>query len=127
MVPSQDGNRCLDGFLRLHESVWTSGCPYDAAMVYQIFMTTRKDRLQAVLTAAFAPTSLEVTDDSSRHAGHSGSAPGGETHYTVRMVSAMFAGQSRLMRSRAVHESVVDEFRDGLHALSLVLRSPNEA
>ncbi len=89
-------------------------------------MTSRHERLHAALTAAFAPTSLEVVDDSSRHAGHSGASAAGETHYTVHMVSQAFAGQSRLARSRAVHAALDGEFRDGLHALALVLRSPSE-
>ncbi len=89
-------------------------------------MLTRRERLRAVLTAAFAPTSLDVVDDSARHAGHAGASDAGETHYTIHMVSAAFAGQSRLSRSRAVHQVLDREFRDGLHALSLVLRSPAE-
>ncbi len=90
-------------------------------------MTSRHERLHAALTAAFAPTMLDISDDSARHAGHQGATPGGETHYTVRMVSSAFAGQSRLARSRAVHQVLDGEFRDGLHALSLVLQSPTEA
>ena len=43
------------------------------------------------------------------------------------MVSAAFAGQSRVVRSRAVHEVLAREFQDGLHALSLSLQSPAEA
>ena len=89
-------------------------------------MLTRQDRLRAALTAAFTPDLLEIVDDSARHAGHSGAAAAGETHYSVRMVSNAFAGQSRVARSRAVHAAVDFEFRDGLHALSLVLRSPSE-
>ncbi len=87
----------------------------------------RQDRIRAALHAAFSPTELDVVDDSLRHAGHAGATEGGETHYTVRMVSAAFSGQSRLARSRAVHDALQSEFRDGLHALSLVLRSPAEA
>ena len=86
----------------------------------------RQERLRAALTAAFDPLLLDVIDDSARHHGHAGSMPGGETHYTVRMVSNRFAGQSRVARSRAVHDVLSPEFRDGLHALSLVLTSPAE-
>ena len=89
-------------------------------------MTTRHERLHAALSAAFSPSTLEVVDDSAQHAGHSGAAAGGETHYSVRMVSARFTGLSRVARSRAVHEAVNDEFRGGLHALALTLRSPEE-
>ena len=87
---------------------------------------TREERLRATLTTAFSPTSLDVIDDSARHAGHAGAAVGGETHYTVRMVSEAFAGQSKVARSRAVHDLFSAEFRDGLHAISLSLRSPSE-
>jgi BolA protein len=86
-------------------------------------MENRMDRLRAALTAAFAPTLLEIADDSSRHAGHAGAASGGQTHYTVRMHAAAFAGQSRVARSRAVHDVLAAEFASGLHALSLSLEA----
>ncbi len=89
-------------------------------------MASRIDRLRAVLTASFAPLALDVVDESARHAGHAGASAQGETHYNVRMVSEAFSGQSRLARSRAVHDAVAAEFRDGLHALSLTLKSPAE-
>jgi BolA family transcriptional regulator, general stress-responsive regulator len=87
-------------------------------------MQNRQDRLRAELTAAFAPTLLEIVDDSARHAGHAGAAAGGETHYNIKMISAAFAGQSRVERSRAVHQVLAGEFASGLHALSLSLSAP---
>ncbi len=89
-------------------------------------MIARVKRLEAALTTAFGPTLLEVVDDSASHAGHSGAAPGGETHFTVRMVATRFEGQSRVARSRAVHDALASEFQNGLHALSLDLRTPAE-
>ena len=89
-------------------------------------MLTRQDRLRAALDTAFSPVRLEVVDDSAQHAGHAGAASGGETHYTIMMVSDAFAGQSRVSRSRAVHAVLDAEFKTGLHALSLVLRAPSE-
>jgi stress-induced morphogen len=89
-------------------------------------MQNRQDRLHAELTAAFAPTLLEIADDSARHAGHAGAAAGGQTHYTIRMVSVAFVGQSRVARSRAVHQVLAGEFASGLHALSLSLAAPDE-
>ncbi len=86
-------------------------------------MENRMDRLRAALTAAFAPTLLEIADESSRHAGHAGAAAGGQTHYTVRMHAAAFAGKSRVARSRAVHDVLAAEFASGLHALSLSLEA----
>jgi BolA family transcriptional regulator, general stress-responsive regulator len=87
---------------------------------------SRHARITARLNEAFAPTQLIVQDDSALHAGHSGARAGGETHYTVTMVSAAFAGQNRVARSRAVHEALAEELASGLHALALVLRAPGE-
>jgi BolA protein len=90
-------------------------------------MQSRAARLEAVLTRVFSPTLLRVVDDSARHAGHAGAQPGGETHYSVLLVSPAFAGMSRVARSRAVHAAVAPEFASGLHALALTLRTPDEA
>ncbi len=90
-------------------------------------MTDRATRIDTALRQAFAPTLLQVTDDSARHAGHAGAAPGGQTHYSVVMVAVAFTGLSRVARSRAVHDALVGEFAGGLHALALTLRTPEEA
>ena len=92
-------------------------------------MTSRLDRIRATLEAGFAPLALQIEDESRRHAGHAGrnGLPDGETHYRVSMVSAAFTGQSRLARQRAVNEALKPEFETGLHALSLALRTPEEA
>jgi BolA protein len=90
-------------------------------------MTTRADRIRRALEARFPPAEVAVRDDSARHAGHAGAAPGGETHYHVLVVSPAFEGLSRVARSRAVHEALAEEFASGLHALALTLRTPAEA
>jgi BolA family transcriptional regulator, general stress-responsive regulator len=90
-------------------------------------MQSRAARLEAVLEQAFSPTLLRVEDDSARHAGHAGAMPGGETHYNVLLVSATFRGMARVARSRAVHAVLETEFSGGMHALSLTLRTPEEA
>lgn len=91
---------------------------------------SRADRLHATLTKAFAPTVLHIQDDSAHHAGHSGARPGGETHYSVLMVSRTFEGMNRVARSRAVHAALQAEFgspeQGGMHALALTLRTPAE-
>lgn len=88
---------------------------------------TRAERIRERLETAFAPTLLDVADESARHAGHAGNPDGaGETHYAVTIVSPRFAGLSRVERSRAVHEALAAEFASGLHALRLVLRAPGE-
>jgi stress-induced morphogen len=88
--------------------------------------TVRAERIAARLNDAFAPAELRIVDDSARHAGHAGAAPGGQTHYSVLLVAEAFAGQTRVARSRAVHAALEQEFAGGLHALALTLRTPAE-
>ncbi|MBC9208426.1 BolA family transcriptional regulator [Roseomonas aerophila] len=90
-------------------------------------MTIRADRILTVLTQTFSPAEIDVQDDSHQHAGHAGARPGGQTHYTVRIVTPAFEGLSRVARSRAVHAALEPEFGAGLHALSLRLLTPAEA
>ena len=92
----------------------------------QINSPVRADRLTAVLTETFSPLVLKVIDDSAHHAGHMGAAAGGQTHYSVLVVSDAFRGMNRVARSRAVHEVLATEFAAGLHALALRLRTPEE-
>lgn len=84
---------------------------------------TMHDKLQS----AFAPTTLEVVDESHLHAGHMGARPEGETHFRVTIVSAAFDGAGRVQRHRMVHEVLATELRDRVHALALTLRAPDEA
>jgi stress-induced morphogen len=90
-------------------------------------MTDRAQRIASIIDAAFAPSVLEVEDDSAKHAGHAGARPGGETHYTVTIESAAFNGLNRVARHRKVTDVLSAEFATGLHALSLRLRAPGEA
>ena len=92
----------------------------------QIVYPSRADRLTAALTDVFAPSVLRVIDDSAQHAGHMGAAAGGQTHYSVLVVSDAFRGLNRVARSRAVHDALAAEFAGGMHALALQLRTPEE-
>lgn len=84
-------------------------------------------RIRAKLTAALNPISLDVVDESHRHAGHAGARPGGETHFRVEIVTAAFQGKSRLERQRLVYTALKEEMSEQIHALSLVTRAPGEA
>jgi BolA protein len=85
-----------------------------------------QERIVARLTAALDPVALDVVDESDRHAGHAGAREGGGTHYRVRVVSASFEGRSRVERHRLVHDLLKAEFADGLHALALAAKAPDE-
>jgi BolA family transcriptional regulator, general stress-responsive regulator len=88
------------------------------------------DSIRQKLTAAFSPQSLDVVDESHRHAGHAGATRDdgsqGETHFHVRLVTAAFAGVSRVERQRRVHAVLADELKGPVHALSLTLLAPPE-
>lgn len=92
----------------------------------EIVYPSRADRLTSVLSEIFAPAVLTVIDDSAQHAGHMGAAAGGQTHYSVLVVSEAFRGLNRVARSRAVHDALAAEFAGGMHALALRLRTPEE-
>ena len=82
--------------------------------------------IAALLTAEFAPTSLEVTNDSATHSGHSGDDGSGESHFTVEIESAAFTGVSRLQRQRLVNAALGDIPGQRVHALAIKARAPGE-
>ena len=84
------------------------------------------DTIRAKLTERFAPSRLEVVDESHRHAGHEGARPGGETHFAVTIVSAAFAGLGRVARQRLVYQALAQELATRVHALSLTALAPPE-
>lgn len=75
---------------------------------------------------AFAPAALEVVNDSQRHAGHAGSPGTGESHFSVKVVSAAFAGKSRVERHRMVNEVLAEELNGKIHALAISALAPEE-
>jgi BolA family transcriptional regulator, general stress-responsive regulator len=80
------------------------------------------DTIRKKLTDAFAPQSLEVIDDSARHAGHAGHREGGETHFNVHIVSQAFKGKSRIERHRMIHAVLAEELASTVHALAIDAR-----
>jgi acid stress-induced BolA-like protein IbaG/YrbA len=47
-------------------------------------------------------------------------------HLTARVVCESFRGQSRLQRHRVIHEALGSSLGREIHALSLVLKTPDE-
>lgn len=82
-------------------------------------------KIHARLKAAFAPDVLEIVDDSHRHAGHAG-AKDGRGHFSVKIVSAKFAGTRPLERHRMVYAALGDLMQTDIHALSVTTLYPNE-
>ena len=84
--------------------------------------TTIREKLQW----AFQPVRLDVINESDLHAGHRGSPGTGESHFRVLIVSAVFAGKSRLQRHRLVNEALAAELAGKVHALALEVHAPEE-
>ncbi|WP_317622921.1 BolA family protein [Thiohalobacter sp.] len=80
-----------------------------------------RERLQAAL----APESIDIQDDTAKHAGHAG-ARGGGGHFIVRIVSTAFAGKTPVQRHRMVFEALGDAMQTEIHALSIDARTPDE-
>jgi BolA protein len=85
------------------------------------------DRLRDRLQQGFSPERLDIVDDSSKHAGHAGAREGGESHFTVTIVSPAFEGLSRVERQRRVYAALSEELAGPVHALSLKALTPGEA
>jgi BolA family transcriptional regulator, general stress-responsive regulator len=78
----------------------------------------------ARLTAALAPTRCDLTDDSEAHRGHGGHNPLGESHFSLDIASAQFAGLSRVARQRLVYRALGDLMDERVHALSIKAEAP---
>ncbi|HEY8051785.1 MAG: BolA family protein [Steroidobacterales bacterium] len=85
---------------------------------------TVTEQLRAALEQALMPRSLEIIDDSARHAGHAGARAGG--HFRVTLVAEAFRGRSRLERHRLVYDAVAPLLQDRVHALNIIARTPDE-
>lgn len=82
--------------------------------------------IRRALEAALAPTRLAVIDDSEKHRGHAGHDARGESHFTVEVESAAFAGLSRVARQRMVNRALAELLAERVHALAIRARAPGE-
>ena len=86
-----------------------------------------QSEIESLLTQAFAPTRIEVINDSAKHHGHAGDDGSGESHFTVVIESAAFADKSRLERQRMVNRALGDIPGDRVHALAIRAFAPGDA
>ena len=82
--------------------------------------------ITARLTAALAPSKLDVINDSAKHRGHMGDDGSGESHFTVVIESAAFTGKSRLERQRMVNRALGDIMVERVHALAIRASAPGD-
>lgn len=87
-------------------------------------MNNREEIIRTRLTEALHPDSLELVDESHKHAGHPGARDGGG-HFLVTIVSAAFIGKTPIQRHRMVHEALAELMEKEIHALSISAKTPD--
>lgn len=85
-----------------------------------------KTRIETKLRKAFSPTYLEVKDTSHLHIGHGNYKAGGESHFSVTVISLAFCGLNRIQRHQKVYGCLEEELKNGVHALCLKTLCPEE-
>ena len=80
--------------------------------------------MEALLTEAFAPSALEIINDSAQHSGHSGDDGSGESHFTIVIEAPAFADMNRLARQRAVIAALGDIVGQRVHAVAIKASAP---
>jgi len=78
------------------------------------------------LNSALSPTRIQLVDDSEQHRGHGGYNPAGESHFSLIIESAQFAGKSRVERQRMVYAALGDLMESRVHALSVHATAPGD-
>lgn len=81
-------------------------------------MQKMTDIIKGKLIEAFAPSHIEVIDESHLHAGHVG-AQSGKGHYAVTIYSQAFAGKNPLARHRLIYDALGELMDTKIHALSI--------
>ncbi|MEO8332959.1 MAG: BolA family protein [Gallionella sp.] len=75
--------------------------------------------------AALEPVSLDIIDESHKHAGHAGARDGGG-HYVLNIVSAHFAGKNTVARHRMIYLALGTMMKQEIHALTIQAHAPDE-
>ena len=82
--------------------------------------TPLAEQMAACLQQRFAPSALEVLDESWQHEGHPGAnGTGFGTHFRVRIASPRFAGQRKVAQHRLVYDALQIFIDHGAHAIAI--------
>jgi BolA protein len=87
-------------------------------------MPLAREDVERALRKALSPLRLQVRDDSHLHAGHAGAREG--RHFSVAITAEAFRGLSRVRRHRLVYDSIGPLLTQGIHALAIDARAPDE-
>jgi len=78
-----------------------------------------EQEIRSRLVEAFAPTALEVVNESHLHAGHAGDDGTGESHWRLEISSDALMGQTRVAQHRSIHAALGKDVMGTIHALSI--------
>ena len=82
--------------------------------------------MESLLSAAFPDANFILSNDSASHHGHMGDDGSGESHFSLSIEWAGFAGQNRVARQRAVNMALGDLPGQRVHALAIKATAPGE-
>ena len=85
------------------------------------------NRIEAMrsLLAGLEPISLDIIDESHKHAGHAGARDGGG-HYVLSIVSKLFSGKNTVARHRMIYSALQPMMKHEIHALTIQAQTPDE-
>jgi BolA protein len=85
-----------------------------------------QQEMESLLAAAFPDAKFTLSNDSAKHHGHAGDDGSGESHFSLAIEWAGFAGLNRVARQRAVNKALGDLPGQRVHALAIKASAPGE-
>lgn len=86
-----------------------------------------QQEMENLLRAAFPDANFVVSNDSAKHHGHAGDDGSGESHFSLSIEWAGFAGMNRVARQRTVNKALGDLPGQRVHALAIKATAPGES
>ena len=85
-----------------------------------------KDKIEQILRQHLSVQSIQVIDETERHAGHAESQQRGGSHFKVIVVAKDFSGKKHLERHKMIYGILKTHMAEDIHALVLKCYSPEE-
>ncbi|PIA50210.1 hypothetical protein AQUCO_01300742v1 [Aquilegia coerulea] len=122
-----DSNKMTEPDISTDDRISDTGEVAENKSNFGVSLGIRGEKIKELLASNLSPFELQVEDISHQHAGHAGvRGSAGETHFNVKIVSNVFEGKSLVKRHRLVYDLLQNELQNGLHALSIVAKTPSE-
>ncbi|TFH69236.1 BolA/IbaG family iron-sulfur metabolism protein [Gammaproteobacteria bacterium LSUCC0057] len=81
-----------------------------------------EQQIADIVTAALAPTHLQLSNESHMHS----VPPGSESHFKLLVVSTAFEGQRKVARHQRLYALLAEQLAGPVHALALHTHTPTE-